>query len=154
MHPHTSWGYWATTGEHLAQSLLRPDFSQHFEHKDQEAARPHVRAQLISSISQKHCFVIICSHHPGTPKGSEGTVDRKTGGGSGGWIRKECQGYLQVSARETVHLYVWIGARMWKGRLGIMTVKPYRQTEATATVSSDSAWHKPDSDQKLFRAEI
>lgn len=28
------------------------------------------------------------------------------------------------------------------------------QTEATATVSSDSAWHKPDSNQKLFRAEI
>ena len=27
-------------------------------------------------------------------------------------------------------------------------------TEATATASSDSAWHKPDSNRKLFRAEM
>lgn len=27
-------------------------------------------------------------------------------------------------------------------------------TEATATATSDSAWHKPDSNWELFRAEI
>lgn len=101
------------------------DSSRCFEHwkdwrlKGSQAAR---EGTADISISQKHCSAIICSRHPVTPKAGEGTVDRKTQGKK---VRKVCQGYLYVSARGTAYMYTWMWARMWKGGLGTITVKPY-----------------------------
>ena len=65
------------------------------------------------SLGQKHCFVIICSCHPVTPKGGKGTVDGKTGGKqSEKTVRSICR---SLQGRQCIHM---CGQGHTRGRKG------------------------------------
>lgn len=148
---HTSQGYWAITGEHLAQHLLRLDSSQGFKHQDQEAARLHVRARL-RSASAKNIFSSLFALVTQWQQRGRGDCWQENG-----VQREESEKTVRDSCRslqERQCMSVWIERCMSKGGLGNVTVKPPTETKATAAASSDSARHKPDSSSKLFGAEI